>query len=240
MYKILLIDNTFDPPHGSPEISAQLFSAAKVLGMKISVTVVRAPDGGTVDEISSFDGVVLSGSKTRIEENADWIERELGLIRDCKKNKVPTFGICYGEQMIARAFGGQEAAKAAIHPEHGWAKIELREGSSSVILNNLSSSFYSYETHDDEVRQVPEGFVLVAGNTRCPIQAFESKEFPMWAVQFHPERDLVAGNKSLDDRLKKIPGFEAINRDVASEVYDANVGTTIFQNFLKEVKKWKK
>lgn len=239
LYKILLIDNTFDPPHGSPEISAQLFAAAKVIGMKISITVIRAPEDGTIDSVSNFDGIVLSGSKMRIEESARWVDVELDLIRECKEKKIPTFGICYGEQMIARALKGEAAAKAAKIPEHGWAKIEKNKNT-STILKGLADTFYSYETHDDEVLQLPEGFVLTAQNGRCAIQAFESTDFPMWAVQFHPERELEAGNKSLDTRLKSIPGFEAMNRDIAEKVYDPNVGKIIFQNFLREVKEWKK
>ncbi|MGZ3705595.1 MAG: hypothetical protein ACXWP1_06535, partial [Bdellovibrionota bacterium] len=64
MKKILIIDNTFDPPHGCPEIQELVKKAAEGLG-EVEVVAVRAPDGAIPSRLEEFDGVVLSGSKTR-------------------------------------------------------------------------------------------------------------------------------------------------------------------------------
>lgn len=232
MKKILLIDNTFDPPHGSPEIQEQLQRAAKSFGC-IDITMVRAPEGGVPDSVAGFDGAVLSGSKTRIDESAPWIDREIKAIRELYALKIPTFGICYGEQLIAKALGGADFTGTARQPEHGWAEMEVK--TDSPLLKGLPDRFFSFQFHSDEVRKLPANFRLTATNGACAVQAYDVLDAPIWGVQFHPERGLDLGNKALDRRLAQDPAFPALNRDRAEKIYDPEVGHTIFRNFLAQV-----
>lgn len=231
--KILIIDNTFDPPHGSPEIASLLHSTAKELGQPVEVTSVRAPDQGIPKDLERFDGAVLSGSRTRVAEDAPWIDLEMEAIRKLHSLKIPTLGICYGEQLIARTLGGKEKVSVAKTPEHGWAEIQVV--AESKILKGLSEKFYTFEYHNDEVRELPNGFRLTASNAACGIQAYDLENAPMWGLQFHPERGLEEGNRGLDRRLKENPNFPALNREKSEKLYDVNVGKTIFKNFLSVV-----
>lgn len=229
MKKILIIDNTFDPPHGCPEIQALVRRAAEGLG-EVVVVAVRAPDSQIPADLSGFDGAVLSGSKTRIEETAPWIEKEMDAIRQLRDRKIPTFGICYGEQLIARTFGAETGV--ARQYEFGWVEIDTR-GSSSPLFEGLPPKFYSFEYHSDEVRALPASFQLTARSADCPVQAYDVKDAPMWGVQFHPERGVEHGAKSLEkfrDGSKKVT-----NADRGGDLYDPKVGETIFRNFLKKV-----
>ncbi len=236
MKKILVIDNTIDPPHGSPEIREQLELASGSSG-SIQVVTVRAPEDQLPQSVDEFSGVVISGSKTRIEETQPWIEKELDFIRMLYAKKIPTLGICYGEQMIVRALGGQKMTGAAKVAEYGWVKVEQCEAAkNSPILKGLPQSFYSYEAHSDEVYSLPKGFVLTAKSMDCPIQAYDVSDAPMWGIQFHPERGLAEGNKALDRRIKENPNFRAINRQNADQLFDPNVSKVIFLNFLKLVR----
>jgi GMP synthase (glutamine-hydrolysing) len=230
--RILLIDNTFDPPRGSPEIRFNLVEAAAGVG-SVDVRMVRGPDSEIPGDLDGFAGVVLSGSKTRVNETAAWIELEMDLIRQLYARKIPTLGICYGEQLIARALGGEECVGVASRSEHGWVEIE-RIGESKV-LEGLPQSFYSFEYHSDEVKRLPANFRLTASSDACPVQAFDILDAPMWGIQFHPERDLEQGNRGLDKRLAEDPSFPALNRDKSQELYDPAVARTIFRNFLKQV-----
>lgn len=232
MKKILLIDNTFDPPHGSPEIRRQLETYGKEVG-GVEVTAVRGPEGAIPQDLSRFDGVVLSGSKTRINETAPWIELEMAAIRELRERAIPTLGICYGEQLIARTFGGEPSIGVAKRSEHGW--VELKIEADSPILAGLPKKFHSFEYHNDEVRSLPEGFRLTASSERCPIQAYDVVGVPMWGLQFHPERNLEEGNRGLDRRLAENPEFPALNRERSEELYDAGVAAVIFRNFLRIV-----
>ncbi len=230
--KILLIDNTFDPPHGCPEIRYYLEQAAKEFG-EIEITTVRGPDQKIPKELSGFDGVVISGSKARANEMAPWIDLELEAIRDLHALKIPSFGICYGEQMMARALGGIQHVAVAKQSEHGWAELELK--GDSPLFEGLPKKFHTYEFHSDEVVSLPPNFRLTASNKDCPIQAFDVVDAPMWGVQFHPERGLEKGDQDLDKRLQKDPKFRALNRECSKEVYNPEIALTIFRNFFKQV-----
>ncbi len=231
MKRILIIDNTFDPPHGCPEIRKLLEIGSQGFG-PIEVISVRAPDSQIPEALDEFHGAVLSGSKTRIEETAPWIEKEMEAIKTLYEMKIPTLGICYGEQLIARAFGAQTGI--AEKSEFGWAEVEVR--CLSPILEGLPSRFYPFEYHSDEVISLPENFRLTASSRNCRIQAFDMLDAPIWGVQFHPERGLVAGEESLVRRKKQGNGADCfLNPDKGTELYRPGIGEGIFQNFMKQV-----
>ena len=57
--KILIIDNTFDPPHGCPEIRNLLESAAKNLGGDVEIAVARGRPGTTAEGVQIANQVLL-------------------------------------------------------------------------------------------------------------------------------------------------------------------------------------
>jgi GMP synthase (glutamine-hydrolysing) len=229
--KILIIDNTFDPPHGCPEIQALVRKAAEGMG-DVEITAVRAPDSKIPVSLKDYDGVILSGSKTRVEDNAPWIEKEMEAIQQLRQLRIPTFGICYGEQLIARTFGA--GAGPAMKYEYGW--VEIESSSDSPIFAGLPKNFYSFEYHQDEVRTLPAGFKQTASSASCAVQAYDVEGAPMWGVQFHPERGLEASKRSIANALKD--GRTVTNADKGEQLFSPNVGETIFKNFLKMV--WSK
>ncbi len=241
MKKILVVDNTFDLPHGSPEICAQAEAAAKKLGGSATVEFCRAPEGAIPLDSSAWDAVILSGSKTRIYENAPWIEQEIALIKKLYREKIPTLGICYGEQLIIRALAGskwEEFTGASKISEYGWGKITLTAGAKkSAVFSSLPQEFYSYCMHSDEVYKLPTNFSLVAKSEDCAVQAYDLLDAPMWAVQFHPERTLEAVNKSLDAKKIREPGVRILGRDISDKVFSEKIAADIFHNFLAQV--WK-
>ena len=236
MVKILIVDNNIDPPYGCAEIRVLLEHAASGLG-EVKVESMRAPDGAIPTNGKGWDAVVLSGSKTRIFENAPWIEREMNLLKALHRERVPTLGICYGEQLMARAFAGDSAAGAAKTVEFGWTEINLLPAAKrSKIFHSLPSSFYSFSFHSDEVYDsLPKNFAITANSAACAVQAFDLLDAPMWGIQFHAERGLEEGNKSLDRRKVNEPSTKILNRDLGSSVYSEGVAKEIFGNFVKHI-----
>jgi GMP synthase (glutamine-hydrolysing) len=95
---------------------------------------------------------------------------------------IPTLGICYGMQLMARDLGGRvdrtgvsEFGKTALRAEHG------------ALFGNLPAEQTVWMSHRDSVVAAPEGSVVVAGSASTPIAAFEQAETKMYGVQFHPE-----------------------------------------------------
>ena len=236
MAKVLIIDNNIDPPYGCGEIRTLLEHSAAGLG-EIQVVSLRAPDSALPASVSGWDAAVLSGSKTRIFENAPWIDKEMEMLKALHREKIPTLGICYGEQLMARVFAGENKTGASKVPEYGWTEIEmLPSAKTSPVFGSLPRKFYSFSFHSDEVYpDLPRNFQVTAKSAVCPIQAFDVTDAPMWGVQFHPERGLAEGNRGLDRRKAREPSTEILNRDLGEKVYDERIAKTIFSNFLKTV-----
>lgn len=95
---------------------------------------------------------------------------------------VPVLGICYGNQLMAQAFGGSVAR--AEKREYGKTEITL---SDSVLFDGIKKEESCWMSHTDFVETLPEGFRVTAKTKSCPVAAYENPEKKMYSVQFHPE-----------------------------------------------------
>jgi GMP synthase (glutamine-hydrolysing) len=95
---------------------------------------------------------------------------------------VPTLGICYGMQLMARDLGG--AVERTGISEFG--KTEL-EASDSELFHDLPPEQTVWMSHRDSVTAPPEGAVVTASSPSTPIAAFEDRDRRLYGVQFHPE-----------------------------------------------------
>ena len=123
-------------------------------------------------------GLVLSGGPASVyEPGAPGIDPGVfGL-------GVPVLGICYGQQVMARALGG-EVAPTGVR-EYG--RTELTVTSPGVLLSDLPEHETVWMSHGDAVERVPEGFRVTARTDAIPVAAMEDPERSLYAVQFHPE-----------------------------------------------------
>lgn len=96
---------------------------------------------------------------------------------------VPVLGICYGQQGMAQALGG-EVARTGVR-EYG--KTGLRVTASSVLFRELPVEQTVWMSHSDAVTRAPEGFRVTARTGASPVAAFEAPERGLYGVQFHPE-----------------------------------------------------
>ena len=114
-----------------------------------------------VSELDGLDGLVLSGGAPRVGVDPGKMGRN-GEYLDAFD--APILGICAGHQFMAKYLGG-DAAPAKV-PEFG----------KSV-----------WESHNDEVTQLPKDFVALASSENCDIQAMRHRDRPLFGLQFHPE-----------------------------------------------------
>lgn len=224
--KILVIDNTIDLDSWG---SRDLVSAVRAQALGRTIEVRRAPARDLPDSPAGYTHIVVSGSKTRIEEEAQWITEHDDFLKRAIDAGVSILGVCYGHQALARILGGKKIVGPAKAPEIGWAKIETVTKNS--LFQGLSNSFYSAVRHFDEVYETPKSAEHLATSERCPIQAFKMRDRQVYGIQFHPER-------TEDGMQKTFKQFsDAKNRrhligDRLRKAYDANVATRIFSNFL--------
>ncbi len=92
----------------------------------------RAPEGRFPEDLTRYDHAILSGSEDSVVEDRDWVDTEMELIRELARLKIPTLGLCYGHQLIARALIGPEAVRRTLTPEFGWIEIILSDMESTI------------------------------------------------------------------------------------------------------------
>jgi GMP synthase (glutamine-hydrolysing) len=95
---------------------------------------------------------------------------------------VPTLGICYGMQLMARDLGGEVARTGG--SEYGKAELEADE---SGLFRDLPAEQTVWMSHGDSVTAPPAGARVVARSPSTPIAAFEDDARRLYGVQFHPE-----------------------------------------------------
>jgi GMP synthase (glutamine-hydrolysing) len=224
--QILIVDNNIDPDSwGASELCAMARLAPGA-----TIRVRRAPQRDLPERLTGYDRIIVSGSRTSLEE-APWIDRLDELIRRAVSESRPLLGICYGHQALARALGGKHLVRRAERPEYGWGRVEITDPS-SPLLRGLPPEFHTFQAHQDEVSELPAGMRGLARSDRCAIQACAVEGRPAFGVQFHPERPLESGERSLARRLKENPRAECLNRGKGRRLFDARIGESIFRNFI--------
>lgn len=113
----------------------------------------------------------------------------LQLVQRANDLSFPTFGSCWGHQLIARALGG-----TVIHDheraELGCHHVELTdEGLNDALFKDFPPSFYANMGHHDRVSRLPANGVELANNASQPNEAFRIKDKPIFGTQFHSELD---------------------------------------------------
>ncbi len=82
---------------------------------------------------------------------------------------VPTLGICYGMQLMARELGG--AVEANDVSEYGKADVEL--DGTGALFHDLAADQVVWMSHRDSVTAAPAGARVTASSETTPIAAFE-------------------------------------------------------------------
>jgi GMP synthase (glutamine-hydrolysing) len=95
---------------------------------------------------------------------------------------VPTLGICYGMQLMARDLGGRVDRTGVSE----FGKTDVR-AEASELFAGLPSEQTAWMSHRDSVVAPPEGARVTAGSPSTPIAAFEEPRRRLYGVQFHPE-----------------------------------------------------
>ncbi len=97
---------------------------------------------------------------------------------------IPTFGICYGFQIMATTLGGTVEQTGLA--EFGGTSLEL-VGGDSTLFHGLPTRQSVWMSHGDAVTGAPDGFAVTARTADTPVAAFEDLDRRLAGVQFHPE-----------------------------------------------------
>ncbi len=132
---------------------------------------------------NSFDGVALSGSPDMMSQPKTLTKyrREIDAILD---SEVPVLGVCFGHQMMARAFG----ADVVKDGKHVLGMVETKVLVDDPLFEGLPGSLMLLESRYEVVKSLPRGFRLLGRSQTSDISAMKHGSRPLYGVQFHPER----------------------------------------------------
>ncbi len=135
------------------------------------------------ERVQAFNpkGLIFSGGPVSVnDENAPLVDPALFTM------ELPIFGICYGQQLLAKQLGGEVLTDD--HKEFGRAFIDIRD--ECAVFKDMwipGGREQVWMSHGDRVTELPPGFRVVAASEGAPhcIMADDVRHF--YGVQFHPE-----------------------------------------------------
>lgn len=131
----------------------------------------------------SPDAVILTGSNYMLSKHDTQtvFNEEMEMVRDLT---LPILGICFGHQIIGRAFGVEVVDLG--HTIRAFKEIKLLDR--DLLFNGLPDLIRVHESHRQGLSQLPREFRHLAESSTAEIEAVAHKSRPVYGVQFHPER----------------------------------------------------
>ncbi|WP_132292809.1 aminodeoxychorismate/anthranilate synthase component II [Kribbella sp. VKM Ac-2568] len=176
MPRILVVDN----------YDSFVYNLVQYLQQLQAETVVLRNDEVTPDDVSQYDGVLLSPGPGTPEEAGACVD----IVRE-KGGEVPIFGVCLGLQAIGVAYGG--VVGRADELLHGKTSQVFHEGAG--VLAGLPSPFTATRYHSLAIAEdsVPDVLQVTARTEAGVIMAARHRDLRVEGVQFHPESVLTEG-----------------------------------------------
>ena len=158
------------------DFGVKMNSLRELARMNCRVTVVPAHTPAAEVLALRPDGIFLSNgpgdpaSMTRVVEE----------VRRVVQAGVPTFGICFGHQLLGRAFGGTTYKLPFGHRGGNQPVKDLHKGSVEITAHNHGFAVQAESLPSDvEVTHVNL-------NDNC-VEGMRHRRLPIFSVQYHPE-----------------------------------------------------
>lgn len=174
--------------------SQKLLRTLRDIDPQVDVRVVHWLD--LVTKAGALDGaeaIVLSPQGTPWGEYP--AQQLQALSEVVRSTAVPVLGICGGHQFLGLTFGVQVApirgeikgkTYRGMFRERGYTTIETV--TADPLLDSAPGKKVKvWENHVEEVKSLPEGFVLLMRGKDSITQAMRHESRPIYGVQFHPE-----------------------------------------------------
>jgi GMP synthase (glutamine-hydrolysing) len=153
----------------------------------------RIREAGVYSEIVPFDkaeaaisaqrprAIILSGGPASVHETGTPRAPQALFT-----SGVPVLGICYGEQAMVAALGGQ--VEGGHDREFGRAELQIIDETPLFEgVFNEGERAQVWMSHGDRVTRLPPGFRAVGISTGAPFAAIADDSRRLYGLQFHPE-----------------------------------------------------
>lgn len=191
---ILLVDNTIEGVGSSPR---EIRSALERIQPDVRIVTERF-ENISPEHVKTLNPshIVLSGQSHPWDRYSP--DALAGIFHVIHHAPQPILGVCGGQQQMALAFGAPVGLIERIAPgegyegalrERGYCSVDLTgtNGTREALFAGLPPTITVWESHCDEVKELPADFTCTARNDMSAIQAMQHNSRPLFGVQFHPE-----------------------------------------------------
>jgi GMP synthase (glutamine-hydrolysing) len=187
-----------------------------------------------LDVLEPYDALFIGGAgEYSATDDYDWTLSMLELVRKAYREKFPTFGSCWGHQIIARALGGDVIHDPSL-AEMGCLPVILTEaGKKDRLFGAYPETFLANMGHHDRIRTLPPGGIDLAGSETQPYEAFRMADSPMFGTQFHSELD---AHRERERIIRYRPFYLTVmpNEEAFQTILDSLAETTEVDHLMHE------
>jgi GMP synthase (glutamine-hydrolysing) len=165
--------------------------------------------------LMGYSGVIFGGSGDfdfdggrSDDDESKWmsyefIKRLTPLLSCIFEHDIPTFGICYGHQLLGAYAGVTVRTDSTQRKTRSHSVRRKEDHKEHRLLSGLPEAFVAHYGHKDVLSEVPPlAQLLMDGGECCQVSALQYKN-NIFSTQFHPELSY----EEVVDRINNSPGY---------------------------------
>ncbi len=172
-----------------------------MLGPRPADLAVFDVRGGELPEHPrACEAYIISGSSASVYEDEQWIRGLVAFVVTATEAEVPIFGICFGLQAMATAFGG-----TVERSERGWGVgvHTMRIGDHRSWMDPGNDTIGLIMSHQDQIVVLPERATVLGSSDHCANFPVEFTPTCV-GIQGHPEFPAPYARALYEDRRKRL------------------------------------